>query len=809
MYGTKERKIKRGISAVSQESHGICMERKVMRNKKLKQIWKRAVSVSLAAVMAFSLTARGKEEEKKEETPEYSYVPQYIELESGQSYWRSILMGNSFYSQVNNWDDATGTSSQKLMRYSIEEGKLGEGTAVLEITGGDDIQSFTVDKEGNFYLTKIKYPVLEEGEEYGEEYYENRQTFLSKYDPQGQQVYEQEITEQLKEDEEHNYVDTLLADDEGRIYVTTSDWIRLFDKDGKYAGKVSEEGSWYSGLGQGKDGKVYASYYDNNSEGNSYVLAEVDFAGKKLGKVYKNFIGGNNSGILTPGIEKDFLVQDGTNVYEYDLATETAEKLFNWLDCDINGNYIEKMGVTEDGRLIVIVNDWSTGEYDMALLEKKKTAELPVKETITIGALSESYDVKEAVVAFNKSNDKYRVRIKTYLDTNNWSQENYQNAITNLNNDIISGSNCPDILDLSSLNIRQLAAKGVFEDLAPYLDKSSSLSREDYLENILESLTINGKLVTIPYSFGIQTVLGKTEDVGDKMGWTLEEMIAFGEEHSGVQLFDYADKPTILTYCLSYNEAAFIDWETGECKFDSPEFKQLLEFVNKFPDEYDWESGGDKSTPEKLAAGEILLKPAYISSYDDMQYEIAQFNGEPVTCIGFPDVSGGSGCQMYVSKIYAISSQSQHKEGAWEFIESVLSKEPDDRSGDGFSTRKEVLAKQREEATKVTYVTDENGEPVLDEEGNPIEENGGGGGITIYGGSGGGWSYSYHRTTEEEADLVDALIAAAVPASMDSNSQVINIITEEADGYFKGQKSVDDVAGIIQSRIQLYVNENR
>jgi hypothetical protein len=36
----------------------------------------------------------------------------------------------------------------------------------------------------------------------------------------------------------------------------------------------------------------------------------------------------------------------------------------------------------------------------------------------------------------------------------------------------------------------------------------------------------------------------------------------------------------------------------------------------------------------------------------------------------------------------------------------------------------------------------------------------------------------------------------------------MNIITEETESYFAGQKSVDDVAGVIQSRIQLYINEN-
>ena len=34
------------------------------------------------------------------------------------------------------------------------------------------------------------------------------------------------------------------------------------------------------------------------------------------------------------------------------------------------------------------------------------------------------------------------------------------------------------------------------------------------------------------------------------------------------------------------------------------------------------------------------------------------------------------------------------------------------------------------------------------------------------------------------------------------------IINEEADAFFQGQKSVGEVADIIQNRIQVYVNEN-
>ena len=41
------------------------------------------------------------------------------------------------------------------------------------------------------------------------------------------------------------------------------------------------------------------------------------------------------------------------------------------------------------------------------------------------------------------------------------------------------------------------------------------------------------------------------------------------------------------------------------------------------------------------------------------------------------------------------------------------------------------------------------------------------------------------------------------------DDQVLSIIAEEAGAYFDGQKSVDDVAGVIQSRANIYMNENK
>ena len=158
---------------------------------------------------------------------------------------------------------------------------------------------------------------------------------------------------------------------------------------------------------------------------------------------------------------------------------------------------------------------------------------------------------------------------------------------------------------------------------------------------------------------------------------------------------------------------------------------------------------------------------------------------------------------MQASELYAITAKSSNKDGAWAFIENYLNQPFDNFYSYGLPARKSALDDMVEKAMNMTYMTDENGEQILDENGNPIPE---GGTSSI---SYGDWEYSYHIPTQEEVAVLQDLINVAEPSSATGNDEITNIITEEAEAFFKGQKSVADVAGVIQSRVQVYVNENR
>ena len=67
-------------------------------------------------------------------------------------------------------------------------------------------------------------------------------------------------------------------------------------------------------------------------------------------------------------------------------------------------------------------------------------------------------------------------------------------------------------------------------------------------------------------------------------------------------------------------------------------------------------------------------------------------------------------------------------------------------------------------------------------------------------------SISIYAMTQEQVDQILDLINATT-AVYGYDESILNIISDEATAYFAGEKSLDDTANMIQSRVNLYVAE--
>ena len=612
-----------------------------------------------------------------------------------------------------------------------------------------------------------------------------------------------------------DYIQSVVMDPDGCFYVsvqtygeTTSETkIVVLDKDQNILFTIEDENLWGQLTLLG-DGSVGMSVW---TEENGQVLRTIDKAAKEWGAEYP--LPPNGGNIYTGSQKYIFYYDNGDSLYGFNKDTNAGEKLLSWSASDINKDEMMFFTFLEDGRIVAMTRSWGMdgGEMstELAILTETDASVLKDKTILTYATQYLGYDERNKIIDFNKKSTKYRIEIKDYSEFN--TADDYQAGLTKLNTEIAAG-NVPDILNVSGLPIQQYSAKGLLEDLWPFIEQDPDLGREAIMENVFKAAELDGKLYQVFSTFSIQTVVGATKVVGDRMSWTLDDLqAALATMPEGCTIFGEGDtKAGMLSTVLAQNMDGFVDWSTGECSFNSPEFISLLEFCNSFPLEYDWNNVDwdeyeDDNT--RVMNGKQMLLNAYLYDLGDslQMYEVV-FNGD-YSFIGFPREDGGVGSSFSLGTGIAMSSTCKDKEGAWSFMREYLMPQYADDSAEGamymynLSTNKADFEKMVEQAMKKEYQLDENGEQVLDENGQPIE-------VPKYTYGFNNLTVEVYATTQEQYDQFMALYNA-IDSVYTYDQNIYNIVNEVAGGYFNGDKTVEDTAKQIQDRVTLYVNEQR
>lgn len=764
--------------------------------KKRTLILKRLIVMCLVVATTLNLVAcKGATTDNGAVQKEFVYVPEYVKLEDVNWFNATCGTDEGFYYVNEEWDNHAGTYNNYICYLDGATGEVSRTalnlTEGLEEGSSANIQQMTVLSDGTIAVVVSNWVIT------NPETYDGVETYFLKLlsAQDGAVITEADITEDISGSDIYTYVQYMVADKDDNIYIVSGDnQIFVFDKTCKLAFKIDTSmDSWIQAMGVSAEGQVVYASWDSVTGGN--VINIIDPATRNVSKTCSNNVPEQNGNCsIVPGIESGIIMSSSKGLTEYDLNTETATELLAWLDSDISGDNIDTFTVLADGRVLALSTIYSNDgtRAEAVYLTKTPYAEMPEREILTLGIMYTSQDINNAVVNFNKNNDKYRIQVIDY-GTDYSSEEEYNDAITRFNNALTSG-NGPDIFNTEIINMSMMAQKGVMEDLNPYLEADADLKREDLFESVLEAYSIDGKLYCIPNNFYVMTVMGKASEVGDTPGWTLDELMALMDSKpEGTEVLEYATKELILQLSMIYNFDSYIDWETGECSFNGEEFVKVLEFADRFVSEEDYSYSEDgPSTPSKIQDGTLMLMNTTISSVQEYQMYSAMF-GEPITMIGYPS-SEGNGSGISGANTFAVNARSANKEAAWEFIKYLLSEEYyADNNIWGFPTVISEYDKVNAEYMKAEYYEDENG--------NQVEMSKGSWGWDDF-------NVELYAATEEEVAAITELINQC-DCSYNYDTQLVQIITEEAAPFFEGQKTAQEVADIIQSRVKMYVNENR
>ncbi len=278
------------------------------------------------------------------------------------------------------------------------------------------------------------------------------------------------------------------------------------------------------------------------------------------------------------------------------------------------------------------------------------------------------------------------------------------------------------------------------------------------------------------------------------MGITVERLNEIAASRPPeTELFVGFTKTDILQYAMEMSGSEFIDFKNGKCDFNSEDFIKMLEFANGYLNDIDFATYFDDAfwgRFETMFSDEsALLMVCYLTDYADVyRFERTNFD-DPVTAVGFP-CKDRTGTSFVVDSGFSIAEKSPNKEGAWEFVRTMLLPEYQD-CADKFPVRKDSLDKYAAAAMK--YDSDRMNNAIVMMGGMALSSS-------VHGSQIG-------EPKQEDVDRMNEIIASA-NGIMSYNSSVLEIITEEAGSYFSGSKSPEDAAALIQTRVQLYLDEN-
>ena len=817
--------------------------------KKLKS----AIALILALVMALSLAACGKGSETAKTTdspgassapnsvdnaehPDYVYSAQFKALDISTAHGISVYGGNDAGVYIS-WAEKVGEEIPEGAvpeyegQYDVYEDRIGmidyEGNIrtlenykplprITDAEGRRDFSSYSglngiypmadgrllaVESLGSSW-SDAPEGVDESSEEYWSYYQNTNEYYIRVLNADGSEVSTNKIAV-----EPGGYLNTYAsaADASGNLVCSQDDKVAVIGTDGSISATISGGDIYIDRVVTLKDGTLAATTYGEQG----MELLPIDIAGGKLGTAVA--LPNDAYNLYAGGGDYDLYYNSGINLYGYDAATGESTKLLNWMDCDINGDNMSGMSFGSDGRILVVINHWSYNRYsendngntgEVAIVSKTPYDSAPQKTILTLAAqyISGS-NLSEAIINFNRSNDKYRISVKDYSEYN--TEDDYTAGLTKLNTEILAG-NLPDMLILNGqMPYEQYAAKGILEDLYPYIDSDSEISREDFFPTVMSALEVDGKLCQAASSFGIQSVMGAKSVVGDTPGWTYEQYnAALATMPEGCSGFSrYMTRDDMLRNLLAADIGYYVNWTTGECSFDSPEFVNLLNFAAGFPAE----SPSDEEYVDDMtliSEGRQMLLNAYISNFDDVLYNDVYFGQNNSTYIGYP-TNEGVGNTLSVNGGIAITKNCADKDGAWQFVRTFLTEKGQDEMYDyNMPTNMKLFDRYLEHEMTPEYEKDASGNFILDENGERIPVSKGGIGTAD------GHVYEIYAITQEQADNLRAVINSTTKLA-NYNDSIFDIVNEQAQVFFAGQKSAEEVAQLIQSKANIYVNEQR
>ena len=465
---------------------------------------------------------------------------------------------------------------------------------------------------------------------------------------------------------------------------------------------------------------------------------------KKFETAKGSIVPDKNNGILL------LICDDGV----YVLDTNGSDTpLIIWSECSIAINNLSTFVVLENNEYLIR----NSGIF--SILKPTNPKNISQKIQVSLASLDPAYSLQTAVAGFNNYSDKYYIVIKDYSEGGSVDTATAQKR---LNTDILSGDS-PDMISVASVSPFPYIRRGLLKNLCDFMRTDTSVSINDV--SISNALSQDGAICYIGSCFTFETLVGKYSTFGDSTGWSMEKYLQIEKDlPDSVMTIYNMTVDSFIRHILPRYIRSSVDWNTGKCYFDSPEFISLLKAgkeIRETPEDPNNLIFGDGAT--LVGNGVLVSALTMVNNVWSLKYA-EEKAGCKLSFIGWPTIDGSCGSDINLIDPVGVFSQSKNPDGCWEFIKFLLHSERDN----ALPIYKPTLEKQLTNAGK------EGAAPVI------------------------------LNSTDKRMFL--ALVSSIENVSLYDDT-LLDIIKSEFSAFMNGDKTAEEAAKLIQSRASIYLAE--
>lgn len=655
--------------------------------------------------------------------------------------------------------------------YQVQEEGVSQ-TFSMEVSEDDEIKAFDIDSKGNYYLLENEYGEME------------RITSLVRIDSAKGETREVSLDDRIGE---YDMVQNLQLDQEDNIYLFfESGKISVFSADMEWQYDITEhEEEYILDVARCTDGAVI--FVSARYKGDKEVLKiyQIDRDAKNSVEIMQLEEEQYVSDILINGTKQyDYYVRGQREISGGQIGKKHVTSILYWEKTDFVPDEIDKIYAVSDEKWFALEQ---TDTPSLVYMVKGQEKEEKERQILRLACLDADSDLQKEVADFNKANKDYEIEITSYSDREDPEQ--------GLMVDLSTGADI-DIVLIPVEEADQLIAKNLFVDLYPFLDADPGLKRDDFIENLLQAYEQNGKLYQTVSWLHLQCLVTKKSNLGKENEWNLDVFETLLETYPKAAVYTDASSTSILKQFLRTIAVDLVDWEQKSCSFDSDVFGRMMELANRYGIEDESVEAEDEIQAlrdNKLLFSQTILTPTEVVLYDDA------LSGDYIV-VASP-FQEGMGANVYSSAPqFGIVAGSRNQDAAWQFVRRFFTKQYQDFSKDillmgtsyvGVPVRKDCFDAllKRYTATEAYEVDGEWFDPYIAAIGNDS------------------YDFEMKQPLTAEQETIFREIVANAEKREGIDSQIEEIVLEEAQSYFSGEKGLEGVIEIIQKRVTTYLNE--